>query len=289
VSTSRLSQVTALLLRSRAYGEGNRLITLLTREEGKVHAVARGVTKPRAKLAGALQSFALLEVQLAEGRRAGVITQARVLDPFYGLRTNYTAFTYAHYFAELFDAALEAHQRVPASFDLLGDVLHRLVAGEDAELLARYVEITLVALLGYQPQLTHCAHCGVPLSRRGEDGRVQWPVWLGFSAGQGGALCPACLGRVPGARRIAAGTVQVAGRLLAHGSVALAGLALSPPLRREIADTLQDYLEFRLERRLRSVRFLDDGSTDPAASPVEMASGSSDDGLPEDGSGQTQR
>lgn len=259
VSNSRLSTVTALVLRSREYGEGNRLITLLTREEGKLLAVARGVKKPRAKLAGTLQHFALLEVQLAEGKRFGVITGARVLEAFYGLRANFDAFAYANYFAELFDAALEEHQRHPAAFDLLGDVLHRLVAGEDAELLARYVEITLAAMLGYQPQLTHCAHCGLPLARLDADGRPEWPVWLGFSVGQGGAVCPACLPAVPGAKRIAAGTVQVAALLLAHGSAALAGLALSAPLRREIAETLRDYLEFRLERRLRSARFLHDG------------------------------
>jgi len=256
VSESRLTQVTALVLRSREYGEGNRLITLFSREEGKLLAVARGVKKPRAKLAGALQHFALLEVQLAAGRRFDVITQARVLDAFYGLRADYDAFAYANYFAELFDAALEERQRQPILFDLLGDVLHRLVDGCDAELLARYVEINLVAMLGYLPQLTRCAHCQAPLARQGEDGHPVWPTWLGFSAGQGGALCPDCLRTVPGARRIAAGTLQVAHLLLARGTEALAGLQLSTPLRREIAGTLQEYLEYRLERRLQSSRFL---------------------------------
>lgn len=256
VSDSRLTQVTALVLRSREYGEGHRLFTLFTREEGKVLAVARGVKKPRAKLAGALQHFALLEVQLAGGHRFGVITQARVLDAFYGLRQNYDAFAYANYFAELFDTALEEHQRHPQLFDLLGDVLHRLVDGSDMELLARYVEINLVAMLGYLPQLTRCAHCQAPLARRGEDGHPAWPTWLGFSSSQGGALCPECLKTVPGARRIAAGTLQVAHLLLTRGTNALAGLQLSASLRREIAGTLRDYLEYRLERRLQSSRFL---------------------------------
>jgi len=256
VSESRLTQVTALVLHSRDYGEGHRLFTLFSREEGKVLAVARGVKKPRARLAGALQHFALLDVQLAAGRRFDVITQAKVLDAFYGLRENYDAFTYANYFAELFDAALEERQRHPMLFDLLGDALHRLVEGSDAELLARYVEINLVAMLGYLPQLTRCAHCQAPLAHQGEDGQPVWPTWVGFSSSQGGALCPDCLKTVPGARRIAAGTLQVAHRLLTRGTDALAGLQLSAPLRREIAGTLQDYLEYRLERRLQSSRFL---------------------------------
>ena len=272
VPESRLTQVTALVLRSREYGEGHRLITLFTREEGKLLAVAKGVKKPRAKLAGALQHFALLEVQLAGGRKFDVITQARVLDAFYGLRQNYDAFAYANYFAELFDAALEEHQRHPQLFDLLGDTLHRLVEGSDAELLARYVEINLVAMLGYLPQLTRCAHCQAPLARQGEDGQPAWPTWVGFSSSQGGALCPDCSKTVPGARRIAAGTLQVAHLLLARGTDALAGLQLSAPLRREIAGTLQDYLEYRLERRLQSSRFLrEQNRTDDGLSAQELS------------------
>jgi recombinational DNA repair protein (RecF pathway) len=62
-------------------------------------------------------------------------------------------------------------------FDLLGDVQHRLVeAGADMELLARYVEINLVTMLGYQPQLTRCAHCQAPLARPDADGRPVWPT-----------------------------------------------------------------------------------------------------------------
>ena len=266
MAESHLSQVTALVLRSREYGEGHRLITLFSREAGKICAVARGVQKPRAKLAGALQHFALLQVQLARGRRFDVITQVRVLDAFYGLRANYDAFAHANYFAELFDAALEEHQAHPALFDLLGDVLHRLLDGADMDLLARYLEINLVAMLGYLPQLTRCARCQTPLAKAGEAGRAVWPTWLGFSARQGGALCPGCMAATPGARRIAAGTVQVAQLLLTRGTAALAGLELSAPLRREMADTLQEYLEFRLERRMQSSRFLREHAGAPAAS-----------------------
>ena len=232
------------------------MITLLSREEGKTLAVAKGVKKPRAKLAGALQQFALLDVQLARGRRFDVITQARVLEAFYPLRADFDAYAYACYFAELLDAALEERQPHPQLFDLLGDVLHRLIAGEDAELLARYLEINLAAMLGYLPQLAHCAHCGAALTHPDADGRAAWPTWVGFSVQQGGAICPACLPNVPGARRIAAGTVQVAGLLLTRGADALAGLQLSDRLRREIAGTFQDYLEYRLERKLHSSRFL---------------------------------
>lgn len=256
VTNSRLYQATAIVLRERDYGEGHRVISLLTREHGKVLAVAKGVRRPQAKLAAALQHFTLAEMQLAIGRRFDVITQVRVQNAFYGLRTSIEAFAYASYFAEMFDELLPERQSHPAPFDLLVDGLTRLVSGETPDFVGRYVEINLIAMLGYLPQLTHCAHCQAPLARRDADGRAIWPTWLGFSASQGGALCPTCLPGIPGARRIAAGTVQVAYLLLTHGTDSLTNLRLSPRLRREIEGTFRDYLEYRLERRLQSARFL---------------------------------
>ncbi|MHB9024864.1 MAG: DNA repair protein RecO [Armatimonadota bacterium] len=270
MTDSRLYQVTAVVLRSREYGEGHRLFSLFTREQGKTLAVAKGIKRAKAKLASALQHFTLGEAQLAKGRRFDVITQMRVLDPFYGLRSDYSAFTHASYFAELFDESLEERQVLPGLFDLLVDALDRLAHGETPDLLARYVEISLIAILGYQPYLSHCAHCQTSLSTRGEDGRTLWPPWLGFSAGQGGALCPDCLPKIPGARRIAAGTVQVTQLLLQKGAEPIAGLKISDHLRHEIEQTLQEYLEYRLERRLRSTRFLRESTGDlPATTPSE--------------------
>ncbi len=263
---AREYRATALVLRGREYGEGHRLISLFTREEGKVSAVAKGITRPRARLAAALQHFTLGEVELARGRRYDVITGMRVHNPFYGLRRSVEAFAYASYFAELFDESLEERQPHPALFDLLVDALKSLSDGHAPDLTARYVEINLIAMLGYHPHLVQCAHCGTPLATRDAEGRAQWPTWLGFSAAQGGALCPTCLPTVPGARRIAAGTVQVAQRLLAKGSEGLESLPLSDRLRREIAVTFRDYLEYRLERRLLSTRFLRDwGDADETA------------------------
>lgn len=278
MSDSRAYTVTALILRLRDYGEGHKMITLFSREEGKILAVAKGVRKPRARLAGALQHFALAEVHLAMGRRFDVITQVRVLNAYYGLRASIEAFAYANYFAELLDESLEERQQKPALFDLMTDALTRLAAGEPPDLLARYVEISLIAVLGYLPQLTQCAHCGVGLAFTGADGRPVWPQWLGFSAAQGGALCTDCLPHVPGSRRIAAGVVQLAQRLLTRGPVGIAEMPLSDRLRRELEHTLRDYLEYRLEKRLHSTQFLRELTDAPTtqdddAYPVEPPAG----------------
>lgn len=264
MTDSRLYQITAVVLRSRDYGEGHRLITLFSREEGKVLAIARGVKKPKAKLAASLQHFTIGDIQLAKGRRFDVITQVRVRNPLYGLRTSLEAVAYASYFAELFDVSLEERQQQTALYDLLIDALERLARGDTTDMLARYVEISLIAMLGYLPQLSTCAHCQRPLMEHNAEGRAIWPEWLGFSSSHGGALCPICMTSVPGAKRVAAGTVQVARLLLAKGISALDGLELSDRLRREIETVFRDYLEYRLEHHLQSARFLHDWGDEAA-------------------------
>ena len=256
MSENRTHAVTAVILRSHDYGEGHRLYSLLTREEGKRCAIARGVRKPRAKLAASLQHFTLAEIFLARGVRYDVITQVRVLNPFYALRRSLEGIAYASYFCELFDESLADDQQHPELFDLLSGALMRLVDGGPFDLLARFVEMHLIAISGYLPMLRQCAHCRQSLARLDVHGQSSWPTWLGFSASQGGALCPACLPLAPGAKRIAAGTVQVMQRLLLQEFTAVEALSLSPRLRREIEATLREYLEYRLERRLQSVRFL---------------------------------
>lgn len=259
---SHLYSVTGVVLRSREFGEGHRLFTFYTREEGKLLAVARGVQKPRAKLAAALQQFSLGEITLAKGRRFDVVTQMRVLNPFYALRGRLEALVYASYFAELYDESLEERQQHPSLYTLLVEALTYLAAGSTPEMLGRYVEINLIAVLGYLPQLTHCAQCQAPLATANDQGHLCWPTWLGFSPQLGGALCPGCLPLVPGAKRIAAGTVQIAQLLLTKGFAAVESVKLSDRLRREIETTFRDYLEYRLERRMQSARFLHEWGDD---------------------------
>ncbi len=256
MSHARTSTVTALLLRSRDYGEAHSWFSLLTREEGKVLALAKGVRKPRAKLAPVLQHFALVEIELTRSTRYAVITQARLMEPFYGLRTDLVAFAYANYFAELLEVSVEEHQQHPALFDLLYGAFTRLGSGVEPEMLARYMEISLIAQLGYLPHFFECAQCRGALAAQDADGHALWPTWLGFSAQQGGVVCPRCLPSVADAHRVAAGTVQVAQLLLTQGLPAVEGRPLSLRLRREIEQTFQDYLEYRLERRLQSLRYL---------------------------------
>ncbi len=63
-------------------GEADRIITLLTRQHGRVRAVAKGVRRTTSRWGSRLEPFTHVDLQLAEGRNLDVITQAETLDPF---------------------------------------------------------------------------------------------------------------------------------------------------------------------------------------------------------------
>ena len=84
----------AVVLRTHKLGEADRIITLLTRQHGRVRAVAKGVRRTTSRWGSRLEPFTHVDLQLAEGRNLDVVTQAESLDPFAGrLGEDYDRYT----------------------------------------------------------------------------------------------------------------------------------------------------------------------------------------------------
>ena len=74
----------AIILRRTNYGEADRILNLLTPDNGKVSAIAKGVRKAKSKLAGGLELFATSDITILQGKSdMGTISSAR-MDKFYG-------------------------------------------------------------------------------------------------------------------------------------------------------------------------------------------------------------
>ena len=72
----------AIVLRTHKLGEADRIITLLTRQHGRVRAVAKGVRRTTSRFGSRLEPFTHVDLQLAEGRTLDIVTQAETLTPF---------------------------------------------------------------------------------------------------------------------------------------------------------------------------------------------------------------
>jgi DNA repair protein RecO (recombination protein O) len=243
---TRVFQADALVLRRSDLGEADRIITLLTREHGKLRAVAKGIRRPTSKLGGHLELFTHSRLLLARGQNLAIITQAETSQSFIGLRDDVFRATFACYAAELLDRLLVEHSADPEAFDLVILALTRIAADLQPEVATRLFELQLLGHLGYRPQLHRCASCEVALG----------PVGNAFSAPAGGVLCPDCSRLDATARPLTTNAFKVL-RLLQSGDYATATrLRIDEPLRRETERILVGYSEYTIERRVKSAEFL---------------------------------
>lgn len=139
-----------IILRRTNYGEADRILSLLTPDRGKVSAMAKGVRKPKSKLAGGLELFALCDITMVEGRgELAIVTSAR-LKQFYGnILKDYDRMQLGYECIKQINRVAETISE-PEFYDLLQ---RSLAALDDLAIDWRLVELTfklqLQALLGH--------------------------------------------------------------------------------------------------------------------------------------------
>jgi DNA repair protein RecO (recombination protein O) len=243
----KIYRTEAIVLRRQNLGEADRILTLYTRDYGKLKVVAKGVRKPQSRKAGHVELFAQSDVLIARGRSSlDVLSQADLLDAFSPIREDLIRATYAAHFIELLDAFTEEADSSPPLYQLLADGLGWLGQTGDLRRTARYYELHLLGLAGYRPELFTCVVCGEPLQPRDQF----------YSAADGGVICPACGSAHPRTQPISLNALKVLRYMQTRPFEVVEQLTLRPAVLAETEHILHSTLTYHLERRLKSVAFL---------------------------------
>jgi DNA repair protein RecO (recombination protein O) len=243
---SRSQRIEAIVLKHSEFGEADQLLTLYSRERGKVRVVAKGARKARSRKAGHLEPFTRVSLQIATGKSLDIVTQAEAQDPHSPLSADLELLGYASYVCELVDKFSTDEDENRGVYRLLRDTLVRLEREPDAELVVRYYEVRLLDLVGYRPQLQHCLHCGRAI--QAED---QY-----FATQQGGVLCPSCGKTAAGASPISMAALKYLRHFQRSDYAAATRAQLSDSVRLELETLMNQYMTYVLERALNSPRFL---------------------------------
>jgi DNA repair protein RecO (recombination protein O) len=234
----------AVVLRTHKLGEADRIITLLTRQHGRVRAVAKGVRRTTSRWGSRLEPFTHVDLQLAEGRSLDVITQAETLDPFHArLGLDYDRYTAGTVMLETAER-LVTEDKEPAvqQFLLLVGGLRAMAGGEHpaGQVLDSYL-LRSLSVAGYAPSFDHCVQCGVEGPHRF------------FNPSAGGVMCAS--DKLPGSATPAPETVRVLGALLVGDWPVVH--AADPRHLREASGLVSAYLAWHLERGLRSMAYVE--------------------------------
>src|SRR5690554_1929461 len=101
-----LYRTDGIVLRTRPLGEADKILTLLTRDRGKIEVVARGARRPRNRLAAAAQPFSYLKVLIFAGKGLDQLSQAEIIKSFGPIRENLVKMAYASFWSEFLDLLL---------------------------------------------------------------------------------------------------------------------------------------------------------------------------------------
>lgn len=239
-----------VVLRTQKLGEADRIVTLLTRRNGRVRAVARGVRRTMSRFGARLEPFTHVDLQLHSARSLDVITQAETLRPYGApLAGDYPRYTAGTAMLETAEK-LTAVEGEPAlrQFLLLVGGLRTLVDQEhDARLVLDAFFLRSLAVAGYAPALEECARCGGTKGLRA------------FAIHAGGLVCPSC--RPAGAAAPAPAAIALMVALL-RGDWLHAD-ASEPRHRIECSGLVAAYLQWHLEHGIRSLRHVERRTDEP--------------------------
>jgi DNA repair protein RecO (recombination protein O) len=184
--SSRFFTTEALVIGSMRYKEADRIVTLYTRDRGRLSAIAKGVRRTKSKTGGRLEPFTLARASLHAGRGTlYTVVGVDTLRTFQGVRDQLFRMEEG---ARLFGAVrhlFPVEEGNPPAFNLLVRGIGRLAESPDRATAASIVLATrlkLLALQGYAPVMSRCAGCG-----------CEGPLY-GFSPHLGGMVCEPCAG-----------------------------------------------------------------------------------------------
>jgi DNA repair protein RecO (recombination protein O) len=237
----------AVVLQHADFGEADRLLTLYTREHGKVRAIVKGARKIASRKAGHLEPFTRVRLQLARGRDLMIVTQAETVEAYDSLREDLTLTGYAAYVLELLDRFVPDEEiAVPSLYRLLTETLSRLATESIPWLTVRSYEMRLLDLLGFRPQLFECANCGKEIV----------PESQFFSAALGGAVCPNCGRGLPGLWSISVEALKYLRHFQRSEYREAVRARPEEEVRKEIETVMQSYFQYLLERKLNTPGFM---------------------------------
>jgi DNA repair protein RecO (recombination protein O) len=242
----RTYRVEAIVIGRRELREADRIVTLFSRERGKIDVIAKGARKPTARSGPALEYFARGRFMLARGRDLDVVTSADLLERPAQLEGNLTRLAYASHMAELTGRLAQEGQHYPALYDLLVESLRAL--GDDRSDLAvvRSFELLALAQVGYRLDLWTCASCQRELT--------EGVNYLGVQVG--GMVCGDCRGASGHCVPISVNAQKYLRLLGRNGVAAGRVVTIDPSLAAEVERLMAAYMSSVMERDLTSLRVL---------------------------------
>lgn len=239
-----LQKCEGIVIRTNDYGESNKIVTIFTREWGKVGVMARGAKKPSSRLASITQPFTYGHFMIQKSSGLGSLQQGETISSMRGIREDIFLTAYASYIVELTDKSTEDRKPNTFLFEMLYQTLNFINEGVDLDVLIFIFELKMLPLLGLYPTLDKCASCGNPEGQ------------FAFSIREGGFLCHRCFEKDPYRFQISQASIRLLRLFYYFDLKRLGNIDIKEETKKELKQVISAYYEEYSGLSLKSKRFL---------------------------------
>lgn len=240
-----LTKAEGIVVRTTDYGETNKIITIYTREHGKVGVMARGAKKPRSKLAASGQLLTYGQYLYTIGKGLGTLHQGDIQNPFRYIKEDIYKMAYATYIVDFVDKMPISDVRNPYLFELVLQLLTYIDEGVHPQVLSFIFDVKMLPLLGIEPETSHCIQCHTTTEP------------FKFSISGGGILCLRCAGIDPRAMPVSTTFIKLVNLFKRMDVARLGKIDLKPETIVELKKVLSAYYDAYSGLNLKSKRFID--------------------------------
>lgn len=242
----------AVLLRRIQYADSDLILTFLTKDSGKLSAIAKSAKKSVKRFGGVLELFSALDIvyQQTGIRGLPILKEAVLRKPFVHIRSDIVKTGHASYWSELTNLWLEEGHAQPALFQLLEETLEALDEGTTADdVLGIYFQLRFLSLTGFAPHFESCCVCRAPVIDLAE-------CRLSASLAKGGILCRHCSDDSLRRLKISKATVKQLLWMEQRSLEKACRIRFSPLSLKEALDFLESFVPYHLGKTPKSLGFL---------------------------------
>ncbi len=239
-------KVEGIIIRSIDYGEGNKILTLFTKEMGKVGVMAKGAKKTKSRLSAVSQLFSHGYFVYYHGGGLGNLTSGDIIQTFRSVHQDIIKTGWAAYIIELLDKLTDERESQPSLFYLLHTALTLIGEGKDPEIVTRIFELQILQKIGVRPELKHCVSCKSNIKKL-----------LAFSVKEGGLLCEACLPTDLNAIILSAASTKLIRTLAVMDISKLGKVEIKDITRKQLATVMRTFIDTYVGIAIKSRNFLD--------------------------------
>lgn len=238
--------LTGMVLSTTPIGEYDRRVVILTKEQGKIAAFAKGARRPNSPLVGAVNPFSFGEFTVYAGRSSYTIQSAKITNYFAELRQDIIGAYYGFYFLEFANYYTREANDEREMLKLLYQTLRALTNEKiPNRLIRRIFELRALCINGEGPQVFQCAVCGC--SDRA----------MAFSAKQGGLVCVECDHDIIDKMWLDTSTLYSMQYIETSKIEKLYTFIVSEKVLAELERVVQRYVDIYVDKRFKSLEILE--------------------------------